>query len=105
MSAEKISNEPVSLKAQIVFSPQEDYKVGFGERKEGAVKNGYSFFELFKTEKGIKESYITSQVGDSPVLTAVTKKQFNLWKNKNIIARPVKFFYSTEKNTWEIIRG
>lgn len=86
---------------EIVLKPEE-YGKGLPKGIPGETRDGYSFFELRKENEGVKAHYITSRLDDVPILQAVTKEQFDSWEKRNIIARPVKFVWSQEKELWVI---
>ena len=81
-------------------------KTRYGERlpvgKPGEVRQGYSFYEPVGSGNETELSLITSRLGDSPELIAVDEKQYNAWKKKNIIAKPVDFVWDEVNGYWNI---
>jgi len=74
------------------------YTAQFGGGKpdgiDGEIAPAYSFFEV--KECGFNEDgqlqteylYIATQFVSNPVLTAVTEKQYTIWKNQKVVALP-----------------
>ena len=57
-------------------------------------RDGYSFYELEEKNGKRCTSYITSRMVNSPLLTAVTDRQYENWKKKTIIGRSATFTWS-----------
>lgn len=65
-------------------------KYGIGV-KEGV---GHTFYMV----KGTKLDYITFQDGDNPVLVAVTKQQYNIWRKMEIVVKKAFMHHDTATN-------
>ena len=87
---------------------EDDFGKGLPEGTAGEKRNGFSFFELRKIKDGagkvISETweFITSQINESPILSAVTNEQYEKWKKAIIKAVPAEFIWDNDKQLWRI---
>ncbi|QQG45248.1 MAG: hypothetical protein HYW89_04610 [Candidatus Sungiibacteriota bacterium] len=86
------------VKEALVTLDSKAYGCGLPSGHLGDEHDGYSFFVLVPKEIGGKKltaiEDITSQMTGDPVLTAVTEKQHQCWKARDIIAVPIKFVWA-----------
>jgi len=79
----------------------EDLEVGLPKGKEGEIRSGFAFYELVEKKNGkIEEHYITSQIGDRPVLKSRFPKQYERWCKQKIVAKPIPFVWDNERGFW-----
>lgn len=82
----------------------------FKRGAKGQKEPAWCFFQKFKDGNGeCVEEYICSHIGD-PILYAVSKEQYLLWKKHLIIAKqawaewknhkPIKFVFKPESGIW-----
>mgnify|MGYP004196022057 CR=1 FL=1 len=65
-----------------------------------SVRDGYAFYYMFKKGEEQVIKYITSQINDSPTITAVNKNQYDKWLKRGIIAKAVKFYW--QGDIWQV---
>lgn len=61
-------------------------KYGVTDTYDKGTHEGFNFYRKI----GNQFDYITSRIGNNPVLVAVTKNQFKAWKNETFVALPTK---------------
>lgn len=96
-----IEEEAKWLKANAVLD-ESKFGQGFPGSADCETKTGHAFYELIiqkgevevcgsKKKISLELDYITAQMGEKPILAAVTALQFQSWSKAIIIAIPAKF--------------
>ena len=103
-SANAYKELPRDVSALVVLNKKKQ-PIPHRQGTPGEVQNGFSFYQLVLRKEGapLEAHYVTSRIGEQPVLEAVSESQYKAWGKRKMIARPIRYIWSEEKGLWSIV--